>query len=64
MRISNADFLRSTIVTCLLISSGFAGLFLKKIKPQHPHRIRNPKMAEKPMAAACPLPIDVSAVVI
>jgi hypothetical protein len=51
-RISNADFLRSAIVTCLTISSDFAGLFLKKMKPQHPQRTTNPKMAEKPMAAA------------
>ena len=63
MRISNADFLRSTIVTCLTISSDFVGLFLKKMKPQHPQRTTNPKMAEKPMAAACPFPIDVSVVV-
>jgi len=63
VRISNADFLRSAIVTCLTISSDFAGLFLKKIKPQHPHITINPKMAEKPIAAACPLPIDVSVVV-
>lgn len=54
MRISNADFLRSATDICLTISSGFEGLFLKKIKPQHPQRTRNPKMAEKPMAAACP----------
>ncbi len=58
MRISNADFLRSATEMCLTISSGFAGLFLKKIKPQHPQRTTNPKMAEKPIAAACPLPID------
>jgi hypothetical protein len=33
------------------------------MKPQHPQRTTNPKMAEKPMAAACPFPIDVSVVV-
>ena len=61
-RISNADFLRSAIVTCLTISSDFAGL-RRKIKPQHPQRTTNPKMAEKPIAAACPFPINVSVVV-
>jgi len=45
----------STIVTCLIIifspSLCDAGLLLK-MKPQHPQRTKNPKMAESPMAAA------------
>ena len=47
----------STIVTCLIIifspSLCDAGLLLK-IKPQQPHRTKNPKMAESPMAAPTP----------
>ena len=61
MRISSADFLCSfsTIDICLTISSGFAG-FRRKIKMQHPQRMRNPKIVESPIAAPNPELIDVS----
>lgn len=51
---SVTDFLRSATVICLTISSGFAGL-RRKIMPQHPQRITNPKIAESPIAAPTPL---------